>query len=141
MIDATRLPMTTQPTQDTPMDTPRDPHLPPPAVVDWLLEQNWPGEIPVTRIDYRGGNPTGVAGSTLLSWQQAYVDIGADAGGRVFLCPDALDALRKDQSIRQAAFDQKRQACKANEMAKKAEREQERIFKLDEKARACPLAS
>jgi hypothetical protein len=44
--------MITQPTQ--PMDTPRDPHLPPPAVVDWLLEQTWPGEIPETRIDFQG---------------------------------------------------------------------------------------
>jgi hypothetical protein len=102
--------------------TPRDPHLPPPAVVDWLLEQTWPGEIPETRIDFQGGNPTGAAGSTLLSWQQAYVVIGPDAGGRVFLSPDALDALRKDQSIRQAAFEQKRQACEADEMAIKAKR-------------------
>ncbi|GDX75971.1 hypothetical protein LBMAG41_10470 [Cyanobium sp.] len=95
--------MTThQPTQ--PMSTtPRDPHLPPPEVVDWLLEQTWPGEIPETRIDYQGGNPAGVAGSTLLGWQQAYVDIGADAGGRIFLDSDALDALRKDHASRKAA--------------------------------------
>ena len=88
--------------------TPRDPHLPPPEVVDWLLEQTWPGEIPETRIDYLGGNPTGIAGSTLLGWQQAYVDIGADAdglarrSGRIFLDSDALDALRKDQDNRRA---------------------------------------
>jgi hypothetical protein len=90
--------------------TPRDPHLPPPAVCDWLLEQAWPGEIPETRIDHLGGNPTGVAGSTLLGWHQAYVDIGADAGGRIFLNSDALDVLRKDHAIRQAALEEKRQA-------------------------------
>jgi ABC-type uncharacterized transport system YnjBCD ATPase subunit len=83
------------------MDTThRDPHLPPAAVCDWLLEQTWQGEIPETRIDYLGGNPTGVAGSTLLGWQQAYVDIGADARGRIFLDSDALDALRKDHDGR-----------------------------------------
>ena len=94
--------MTThQPTE--PMDTtPRDPHLPPPEVCDWLLEQGWQGEIPETRIDYLGGNPSGVAGSTLLSWQQAYVGIGADGGGRVFLSPDVLEVLRKDQDDRRA---------------------------------------
>jgi len=93
---------TTLPTE--PMDTnPRDLHLPPPEVVDWLLEQTWQGEIPETRIDYLGGNPTGVTGSTLLGWQQAYVDIGADAGGRIFLGSNALDALRKDHASRKAA--------------------------------------
>jgi len=91
-----------QPTK--PMDTtPRDPHLPPPAVCDWLLEQDWSEMIPETRIDYLGGNPTGVTGSTLLGWQQAYVDIGADAGGRIFLGSNALDALRKDHASRKAA--------------------------------------
>jgi len=95
--------MTTNPPTE-PMDTtPRDPHLPPPEVVDWLLGQTWPGEIPETRIDYQGGNPSGIVGSTLLGWQQAYVDIGADAGGRIFLDSDALDALRKDHASRKAA--------------------------------------
>ena len=56
------------------MDTPRDPHLPPPAVVDWLLEQDW------------------------------------------------LETLRKDRDARQSAFEQKRQACEADEMAIKARR-------------------
>jgi hypothetical protein len=100
--------MTTQPTQATAMT--RDPHLPPAAVVDWLLEQTWPGEIPETRIDYLGGNPTGVAGSTLLGWQQAYADIGANAVGRIFLDSDALDVLRKDHAIRQVALEERQRA-------------------------------
>jgi len=33
--------MTTQPTHQPMNTTPREPQLPPPAVVDWLLEQNW----------------------------------------------------------------------------------------------------
>jgi hypothetical protein len=94
--------------------TPRDPHLPPPEVVDWLLEQTWQGEIPETRIDYLGGNPTGVAGSTFLGWQQAYVDIRANAvrgaAGRIFLDSNTLDVLRKDHAIRQAALEEKRRA-------------------------------
>jgi|LakMenE18May11ns_1017448.scaffolds.fasta_scaffold8777560_1 hypothetical protein len=83
--------------------TPRDPHLPPPEVVDWLLGQTWPGEIPETRIDYLGGNPTGMAGSALFGWQQAYVDIGANAYGRILLPVEALDALRDDHASRRSA--------------------------------------
>ena len=89
--------MTTQP-----MDTPRDPHLPPPAVCDWLLEQKWPGVIPETRIDFQGGSPDGVAGSHLIGYQQARVAIGVDQGGRIFLPDEALDVLRKDQDERRA---------------------------------------
>ena len=131
--------MITQPTQ--PMDTPRDPHLPPPAVCDWLLEQDWSEMIPVTLIQYHGSLPHGMSQSKLYEYQLAFCEIGADTGGRVSLPIEALDTLRKDRDARQAAFEQKRQACEADEMAKKAEREQERIFKLDEKARAGPWAS
>jgi hypothetical protein len=76
--------------------TPRDPHLPPPAVCDWLLEQTWPGVIPETRIDFQDGSPDGVAGSHLIGYQQARVAIGADEGGRIFLPDEALDFLRVD---------------------------------------------
>ena len=126
--------MTThQPNQ--PMNTThRDPHLPPPAVCDWLLEQSWQGEIPETRIDYQGGNPTGIAGSALFGWQQAYVDIGADAGGRIFLDSDALDILRKDHASRKAALEEKRQAWNAadeDDLARKVQRQQERACEAE----------
>jgi hypothetical protein len=91
---------TNQPTQ--PMSTtPRDPHLPPPEVCDWLLEQTWPGVIPETRIDFQGGSPEGVAGSHLIGYQQARVKIGADEGGRIFLPDEALGVLRMDADRRQ----------------------------------------
>ena len=93
--------ITNQPTE--PMDTtPRDPHLPPPEVCDWLLEQKWPGVIPETRIDFQGGSPDGVAGSHLIGHQQARVVLGADEGGRIFLPDEALDVLRKDAAARSA---------------------------------------
>jgi hypothetical protein len=93
----------TTPEPTEPMDiTPRDPHLPPPAVCDWLLEQTWPGVIPETRIDFQGGSPDGVAGSHLIGYQQARVAIGVDQGGRIFLPDEALDVLRKDQDNRRA---------------------------------------
>ncbi len=134
--------MTTQPTQDTPMDTaPRDPHLPPPAVVDWLLEQNWSEMIPITSIQYEGARPHGISKSKLWEYQMAGPEFGEDYGGHILLPVEAIAVLRKDQENRRAAFEQKRQACEADEIAKKAEREQERIFKLDEKARAGPWAS
>ena len=121
--------MTPQPTQ--PMDAPRDPHLPPPAVVDWLLEQDWSEMIPVTLIQYHGSLPHGMSQSKLHEYQLAFCEIGADTGGRVSLPIEALDALRKDQSIRQAAFEQKRQACEADELARKANRGQQRTCEVE----------
>ena len=126
---------TTQPTE--PMDTtPRDPHLPPPEVCDWLLEQDWSEMIPMAGIQYYGSTPHGMSQSKLYEYQQAHSAIGADGGGRILLPVEAIAVLRKDQGNRRAALEQKRQACKADELARKAEREQEQIFKLDEKARA-----
>ena len=125
-----------------PMDTtPRDPHLPPPAVVDWLLEQNWSEMIPVTNIQYGGAKPHGMTKSKHWKYQMACSEFGEDCGGRILLPVEAIAVLRKDQENRRDAFEQKRRACEADELAKKAEREQERIFKLDEKARAGPWAS
>jgi hypothetical protein len=112
--------MITQPTQ--PIDTPRDPHLPPPAVVDWLLEQNWSEMIPVTLIQYHGSLPHGMSQSKLYEYQLALCKIGADTSGRVSLPIDALDALRKDRGARQSALERKRQDCEADELAIKAKR-------------------
>lgn len=128
--------MTTQP-----MDTPRDPHLPPPAVVDWLLEQDWSEMIPITSIQYEGARPHGMTKSRHWEYQMAHPVLGEYDTGRILLPFEALDAFRKDRDARLADLERKRQACRADEMARKAEREQERIFKLDEKARAGPWAS
>ena len=104
-----------------PMDTtPRDPHLPPPAVVDWLLEQNWSEMIPVTLIQYHGSLPHGMSQSGLYEYQLALCEIGADTGGRIFLPIEALDALRKDRDARQSALEQKRQASESEEAVRKA---------------------
>ena len=93
--------MSTQPTE--PMDTtPRDPYLPPPAVCDWLLEQDWSEMIPITTIQYHGSTPHGIAVSRLGGYQQAHLGIGADEGGRILLPAEALDVLRKDQDERRA---------------------------------------
>jgi hypothetical protein len=100
--------------------TPRDPHLPPPAVVDWLLDQDWSDMIPLTLIQYYGPLPNGMSQSKLYEYQLAFCEIGADTGGRVFLPIEALDALRKDRDARQSALEQKQQACEADEMAIKA---------------------
>ena len=107
------------------MDTPRDPHLPPPAVVDWLLEQDWSVMIPITSIKYEGARPHGMTKSEHWEYQMACPVLGEDDAGRIFLPVEALDVLRRDRDARLAALEQKRQACKADEMARKAEREQE----------------
>jgi len=84
----------------------RDPHLPPPAVVDWLLEQAWSSWIPETRIDYCGCVADGMYKTTLFAQQLARAEIGADAGARIFLCSDGLDVLGKDRAARRAgAYD------------------------------------
>jgi hypothetical protein len=106
--------MITQPIQ--PMDTPRDPHLPPPAVCDWLLEQDWSEMIPVTLIQYHGSLPHGMSQSKLYEYQLAFCEIGADRGGRVSVRIEALDTLRKDRDARQSALSPKWQECEADEL-------------------------
>jgi hypothetical protein len=84
----------------------RDPLLPPPAVVDWLLEQAWSSEIPETRIDYCGHVAHGMYKTTLFGRRLAHAEINADTGGRIFLCSDGLDVLGKDRAARKAgAYD------------------------------------
>ena len=92
---------TTQPT-DTMDTTPRNPHLPPPAVCDWLLEQDWSEMIPITTIQYHGSTPYGIAESRLGGYQQAHSAIGADEGGRILLPVEAIAVLRKDKDDRRA---------------------------------------
>ena len=87
--------MTTQP-----MDTPRDPHLPPPAVVDWLLEQDWSEMIPITSIQYEGARPHGMTKSKHWEYQMACPVLGEDDAGRVLLPVEALDVLRRDAAAR-----------------------------------------
>ena len=117
-------PMAPMSTNTTPN---RDPHLPPPAVCDWLLEQDWSEMIPMAGIQYYGSTPHGMSQSKLYEYQQAHPAIGADGGGRILFSVEAIAALRKDQGNRRAAFEQKRQACEADELARKARREQARV--------------
>ena len=93
--------MITQPTQ--PMDTPRDPHLPPPAVVDWLLEQDWSEMIPITSIQYEGARPHGMTKGNHWEYQMACFALGEDDAGRVLLPVEALDVLRKNAAARAGA--------------------------------------
>jgi hypothetical protein len=84
----------------------RDPFLPPPAVVDWLLKQTWSSEIPEARVDYCGHVAHGMYKTTLFDHKLALAEIGADAGSRIFLCSYGLDILGKDSAARKAgAYD------------------------------------
>jgi hypothetical protein len=91
--------------------TPRDPYLPPPAVVDWLLEQKWSERISSIDMLFPGNGPFGRSRSELNGYHAADTAIGRDETARLFMPDDALDALREDQDNRQAALDEKRQAC------------------------------
>jgi hypothetical protein len=102
--------------------TPRDPHLPPPAVVDWLMEQKWSGRIPSIEISGPEGGPFGRSHSGLNGYHEADTAIGRDETARLFMPDEALDALREDHAIRHAALEEKRQACEADELAIKAKR-------------------
>ena len=90
--------MTTHPT-----NTPRDPHLPPPAVVDWLLEQDWSVMIPITSIQYEGARPHGVTKSKHWECQMACFALGEDETGSILLSVEALDVLRRDAAARAGA--------------------------------------
>lgn len=110
------------------MTTPRDPHLPPPAVVDWLLEQNWSETIPVTNIQYEGARPQDMTRSKHWEYKMAWPMLSEDGAGHTLLPVETLDVLRKDQCTRLAALWRKRQTCEADEGASRAEHEQDRLF-------------
>jgi hypothetical protein len=74
------------------------------------MEQDWSEMIPVTWIQYQGSSPHGITKSRLYEYGQACPAIGADGGARILLSVEALDALREDHAIRQAALEEKRQA-------------------------------
>jgi len=96
--------MTTQPTHQ-PMDaTPRDPHLPPPAVVDWLLEQNWSAPISEAVTTYPEGHPMGLTGSASYQCREVTVAIGADEIGCFRVAEETLDTLLRDRLKRSDAY-------------------------------------
>jgi len=110
-----------QPTK--PMDTtPRDPHLPPPAVCDWLLEQKWSERIPSIEMTFSEGGAFGSSRSALNGYHEADMAIGRDETALLFMPHEALDVLRKDQDDRRAALEQKRQASEAERLANTATR-------------------
>ena len=91
--------ITNQPTE--PMDTtPRDPHLPPPAVCDWLLERTWSERIPSIEMAFPEGGAFGCSHSSLNGYHEAHTAIGREETARLFMPDDALDVLREDQGNR-----------------------------------------
>jgi hypothetical protein len=110
----------------------RDPHLPPPDVCDWLLEQRWSGCIPKTLILYPDGAPHGITQSELFDYETACAAIGVDEIGRVFLTDEALTLLHEDRTARRIALDQKRAALLEDELSRKCEREQARVCEMAE---------
>jgi hypothetical protein len=88
-----------------PMDTtPRDPHLPPPAVVDWLLDQNWSAPIPEAVTTYPEGRLMGLSGSASYQCREVTVAIGADEIGCFRVAEEAFDALLRDRLKRSDAY-------------------------------------
>lgn len=108
------------------MTTNRDPLLPPPDVVDWLLEQGWSGVIPETFITYpRGGAE--VIDSRRFDHCSARIEIGADEGGHLELPVEALEVLRVDRQARLRAIEQKRAAMEPDELERKRQRDEDRV--------------
>lgn len=115
----------------TPPPELRDPHLPPPEVCEWLLQQDWSEAIPITTLGFHGLSPHGIAKSKLYEYRHSHTGIGADEGGRILLPVEALDVLRKDRDDRRAAINRKRQAGVADELTRKARREQQRCSEAE----------
>lgn len=109
------------------MTTNRDPHLPPPDVCDWLLEQDWSGLIPKAVITYPKGNPEGVTRSEQFDYCSATTAIGADEICHVSLPVEALEALKADQRARREAIERKRAAIKSDELERKRQRDEDRV--------------
>jgi len=87
-----------------PMDTtPRDPHLPPPVVCDWLLEQEWSERISSIKMSFPENRPLDTSHSEMNGYHVADIAIGRDETARLFMPDDALDALRDDHAIRRSA--------------------------------------
>ena len=86
------------------MDTPRDPYLPPPAVVDWLLDQNWSAPISEAVTTYPQGHPMGLSGSASYQCREVTVAIGADEIGRFRVAEEAFDTLLRDRLKRSDAY-------------------------------------
>ncbi len=114
----------------TTMTYSRDPHLPPPEVCDWLLEQRWSGCIPKTLILYPDGSAQGIAQSELFDYETTCAAIGADEIGRIFLPDEALNVLHKDRAARRAALDQKRAASLEDTLSRMQERERARAREM-----------
>jgi hypothetical protein len=80
----------------------RDPHLPPPEVVDWLIEQDWSdGRVVDQRVTTMSGRL--LESGTLINSSLALVAIGADETGHFELPVEALDVLRADREARREA--------------------------------------
>ena len=80
--------------------TPRDPHLPPPAVCDWLLKRKWSERISSIHMSFLENMPFGISHSKMNDYHAAHIAIGRDETARLFMPHDALDALRKDAEAR-----------------------------------------
>jgi hypothetical protein len=86
------------------MDTPRDPHLPPPAIVDWLLEQDWSAPISEAVTTYPQGHPMGLSRSVSYECREVIIAIGADEIGCLRVAEEAFDMLLRDRLKRSDAL-------------------------------------
>jgi hypothetical protein len=84
--------------------TPLDPHLPPPAVVDWLLDQNWSAPISEAVTTYPEGHPMGLSGSASYQCREVTVAIGAYEIGCFRVAEEAFDMLLRDRLKRSDAY-------------------------------------
>lgn len=72
-----------------------DPHLPPPAVCEWLLAQDWGQPISTIDTSFPEGHPEGLSRSIRCDYHEASVAIGADETAHIQLPDTALALLRE----------------------------------------------
>lgn len=99
----------------------RDQHLPPPAIANWLLDQEWSEVIPLTVTRYPESHPAGISQSVCHESVEARIAIGADEIGRFSIPREALEILAADKQARaekQANYEAWLRSCERQELSK-----------------------
>lgn len=81
------------------LDCKRDPHLPDPAICDWLLQQEWSENVKCVDIRFSEGE---ITRSRLFNFLRATIAIEADYTIEVFMPAGLLPLLRNDSEKREA---------------------------------------
>ena len=75
-------------------------HLPPVAVIEWLLAQDWAEPIPTIEVDFPNGNPNGLSHSSRYDYHEVRVPIGPDETAIIQMPDSALQMLQSFKQVK-----------------------------------------